>query len=88
MADCPHKRLSFNHKFVVRDGQAERVYQLEGHCADCGAPMVFVPQPSLSLDEKNFQIPFRMGAPDLMRLMPKLGPAEPVVLGGNRKGMN
>lgn len=86
MADCLHKRISFNHQFAV--GPHERMYQLSGHCCDCGAAMVFEPRPSLSIDSLNFQIPFTMGPPDLGRLMPKPAKAEPIIIGGNRRGMN
>ncbi len=82
---CHHRNLRLEHKFAVRGD--ERMYQVEGHCADCGAPITFEPAPSLSLDGTNLQIPFRMGAPDPVRLLPKPIPGT-MVIGGARKGMH
>lgn len=68
MTGCPHHHLAFAHKFAVRG--RERLYQVDGHCADCGAALEFLPAPTLSLDDRNLQIPFRLGAPDPLRPLP------------------
>lgn len=88
MTDCKHLRINFDAKFATRPGFVERLYQIDGCCADCGAPMLFEPKPSLTTDSKTLHIPFRMGQPDPMRLFPKLGPVEPVRIGGPKQGLN
>lgn len=88
MTDCKHARLNFDHKFATRPGISERLYQAGGYCADCGAPIIFEPKPSLTLDGKTLHIPFRMGAPDPIRLFPQLGPAQPVKVGGAKQSLN
>jgi len=88
MTNCKHLRINFDSKFATRPGFSERLFQSSGYCADCGAPMIYEPKPSLTLDGKTLHIPFRMGQPDPMRLFPQLGPAEPVRLGGPKQGLN
>jgi len=88
MTDCKHPNMQFDHTFAVNPATGERMYQFVGWCRSCGAGMQFVPKPSLSIDRRTFQIPFELGAPDPVRLFPKLGPAEPIHLGGRKSEMN
>lgn len=88
MSDCKHPNMKFDHTFAVNPANGERMYQFVGWCSSCGAPIQFAPKPSLSIDCKTFQIPFQLGAPDPVRLFPKLGPAEPIRIGGPKQDMN
>lgn len=81
---CAHRTLTFKNGFVERHNH--RLFDMRGHCAECGAPMMFEPQPTLSLDSRNLQIPFRMGAPDARNLAPQQ--LAPVLIGGERKVLN
>jgi hypothetical protein len=84
---CDHQRISFKTRFIVKAGY--RLLDVSGWCGDCGAAVLFVPKPTLSIDDETFQIPMRMGPPDEARLIEeRMQTAAPVHLGGPRKAMN
>ncbi len=78
---CKHPNIEFTNG-IGRRGN-EGLAQVSGRCAACKAPLIFQPQPTLSLDGQNFQIPFVYGEAPA-----QAAPEVPVVTYGDRRAVN